>query len=140
VSSHKKPPRWYGQAYANLAGWDKAVKQCRDLLEAWARRGYVGTYSEVARAVTAIAWPDGPHTHEGSQIGTLLGEVAVGEWFQDRPLLSAIVVQAGMGLPGKGFYNLGDELGLLPTRNEDLDQIFWANERERCLKYWRNAP
>jgi hypothetical protein len=140
MSSHKRPPRWYGQGYANLAGWDHAVKQCRDLLETWARRGYVGTYSEVARAVTAIPWPDGPHTHEGSQIGMLLGEVAVSEWLQDRPLLSAIVVQAGTGVPGRGFYKLAHELGLLSTRNEDFDQIFWAKERDRCLKYWRNAP
>jgi hypothetical protein len=42
----------------------------------------------------------------GSQVGYLLGHVSVGEWIEDRPLLSAIVISAQEGNPGKGFYDL----------------------------------
>lgn len=78
-------------------------------------------------AVTAIPWPDGPHTHEWQQMGYLLGNVVVGEWLlHDRPLLSAVVVLAGDRVPGRGFDNVAEDLGLLPIRNAETELIFLA--------------
>ena len=136
MSSHKKPPKWYGQGYGDLAGWDRAVNQCRALLVERARLGITATYSEVAQTADAIPWPEGAHTHEGRQIGYLLGEVSVGEWLQDRPLLSAIVVYADRPVPGEGFHNLAEELGFLPVRNKETEEVFWGQEREKCFRCW----
>jgi hypothetical protein len=136
MTHHKKPPTWFGQGYGNHPGWDKAVAHCRDLLVAWARRGYVGTYSEVSTTVDEIDWPEGPFTHHGAQIGYLLGYATVVEWLEDRPLLSALVVQATEGHPGAGFFKLAKELGELTGHGEEGHLSFWTSEVQRCHEYW----
>ncbi len=139
MTDHKVPPSWYGQGYANLPGWDRAVQQCLELLRGWARQRHVGTYGEVVRHVDAIPWPEGAFTHNGSQIGSLLGTVCVHEWLEDRPLLSAIVVQAETRFPGKGFYKISGELGRLRTKDQDSQLIFVGLEQEACFQTWRGS-
>lgn len=133
----KQPPEWYSKPYGkDPGGWELAVRQCRDLLLAWARRAYVGTYSEVVDDVSALPWPEGPFTHHGSQVGYLLGHVSVGEWLEDRPLLSAIVISAQEGNPGKGFHDLARELGELSTHSKEAEIEYWQGEVRRCHEYW----
>lgn len=133
----KQPPDWYAKPYGrDPSAWDAAVRRCRELLLAWARRGYVGTYSEVVDAVPDLEWPDGPFTHHGSQVGRLLGDISVGEWLEDRPLLSAVVISSQEGHPGKGFYDLARELRELSATSKDAELDYWQAEVRRCHEFW----
>ena len=116
--------------------WD-AVDQCREALIEWASRGALKTYKELSERVDAIPWPEGPHTHEGSQIGWLLGQVAAREWAEGRPLLSAVVVTAGTREPSHGFFELAVELGELQRgASAERRHEFWATEVGRCFARW----
>lgn len=132
----KEPPAWYGKPYGGYEAWDEAVQECQELLVDWAKRGYIGSYGEITDAVRAIPWPEGPHTHEGSQIGHLLGAVSVREWLENRPLLSALVVHADDRMPGSGFFDLGWELKLLRSKSEDAKLQFWSSEVRACHELW----
>jgi hypothetical protein len=100
------------------------------------KTGGPGTYSELAKEITAIEWPEGAYTHHGGQIGWLLGQVPVEEWLQDRPLLSAMAILSGDSEPSYGFYSLCDWLGIKTgsTKKEKYD--FWWREVMRCEEYW----
>jgi hypothetical protein len=128
--------RPYG-AYGDA--WDEAKQQCRATLLAFARDGKPRTYSELVRHVTAIPWPDGPYTHHGRQIGTLLGQASLEELDRtdDRPVLSAIVVGQEEGMPSAGFWTLlEDELGI-PVPRSDLDRLtWWAREFEAACAFY----
>lgn len=65
------------------------------------------------REVTAIDWPDGPYTHEGSRMGYLPWQVSLAELDRhvDRPLISASVVERVSGRPSNGFRTFCRELG-----------------------------
>lgn len=41
-----------------------------------------------------------------SRIGEILDEISIAEHEAGRPLLSAVVVQSGEGIPGKGFFKM----------------------------------
>ena len=70
-------------------------------------------------------------------IGEVLKEVCTGEYEDNRPLLSALVVHATEQLPGKGFW----ELRVLPSslRNaamrEKMDH--WEQEYRKAREYWQ---
>ena len=70
----------------------------------------------------------------------MLGNVSVFEYEHDRPLLSAIVVQAGTLQAGEGFYK-----GLLQNRLHiqlppDQERDFWREEIRKVVAYWNAAP
>lgn len=134
----RKPPLWVDKEYAGYgASWWDAVDQCRDVLVEWASHEDLGTYKQLSERVDAIPWPDGPHTHEGSQIGWLLGNVSAREWVEDRPLLSAVVVAADTRKPGRGFFDLAVELGELQRgASTDRKDDYWAAEVGRCFSHW----
>lgn len=136
----KQAPTWYAKPYGkDPSAWDLAVRQCRDLLVEWARRGYVGTYSEVVDGVVALHWPEGAYTHHGSQIGYLLGHVSVAEWLEGRPFLSAIVISAEEGHPGKGFYDFARELRDLSSNSRTAELEYWQAEVRRCHEFWAKS-
>lgn len=115
--------------------WEDAKRQCRSVLYGWAVAGeYHHTYSELVDRVTAIEWPQGPHTDEGSQVGFLLGQVSLEELSQveDRPLISALVIGKEENMPSSGFWALCTELGI---RVSDR-QMFWLNEAKACCEYY----
>lgn len=95
-------------------------------------------YQQVGKAVDPEehywAWP------RFRGLGAVLGNVSVYEHEHGRPLLSAIVVQAGTHQPGDGFYQ-----GLLRDRlNKQLppDQAraYWREEIRKVVTYWKAAP
>src|SRR6185436_5672240 len=88
-------PSWATTPYDGYSSeWDEAIAQCRNALYEWAAAKKTGSYTELVQLVTAIPWPEGPHTHRGRQIGRLLGQVSINELdtHDDRPLISALVV------------------------------------------------
>lgn len=72
-------------------------------------------------------------------LGDVLGNISVFERENDRPLLSALVVQAGTGQAGDGFYKglLRNRLGIELPR--DQERAFWREEVRKVVTYW-NAP
>lgn len=129
-------PPWYGKTYGHdPAGWEEALEQCRRTLVAWARRGRYGTYTELTNEVPAIGWPEGAYTHQGRQIGMLLGHVSVTEWLEGRPLLSAMAVQATELTPATGFFDMARARGEFAGQSSDEELVYWLKEFKACCEY-----
>ncbi len=128
-------PKWMTTVYrGDEAAWEAAKTQCRGVLYEWAAEGKPHTYSELASRVPAILWPEGAHTDEGSQVGFLLGQVALEELshVDDRPIISALVIDKVISMPSGGFWTLCTELGLNIGKS-DLDRLkFWTAEFDAC--------
>jgi len=95
-------------------------------------------YQQLAKAIDPQehywAWP------RFRGLGDVLGNVSVFEHEHDRPLLSALVVQAGTHQAGDGFYKglLRKRLGIeLPP---DQERAFWREEIRKVVTYWNAAP
>jgi hypothetical protein len=95
-------------------------------------------YQQVGKAIDPQeqywAWP------RFRGLGEVLGNVSVFEHEHDRPLLSALVVQAGTHQAGDGFYKglLQKRLGIqLPA---DQERAFWREEVRKVVAYWNAAP
>lgn len=135
----RKLPDWVEREYGSYgSSWWDAVDQCREALTEWASANQLKTYTELSDRVDAIPWPEGAHTHEGSQIGWLLGQVAAREWAEGRPLLSAVVVGADTREPSHGFFDLAVELGELGRGvSAERKRDYWVAEVARCFKEWQ---
>ncbi|HEX2849946.1 MAG TPA: hypothetical protein VHN98_05315 [Acidimicrobiales bacterium] len=73
-------------------------------------------------------------------LARVLRAVSTAEDDAGRGLLSAIVVRADTGRPGRGFFRLAAELGRVTTghdtaasRESDADDRMWAGEVERVF-------
>ena len=130
-------PEWATTRYGGYGvEWDEAVSQCRNALYHWAPAGQPRSYTDLARLVTAIPWPEGPHTHYGQQLGRLLGQVAINELDiqEDRPLISALVSGKVDNQPAEGFWSLLNDLGV-PVGHAQRDE-FWVKELLRCSEVY----
>ena len=138
------PGKWVGQSYGHYGdAWDQAKRQCQAALYRWARSCEPHSYSELTQEVTAIPWPEGAHTHAGSQIGRLLGHVSLEELdpVEDRPVISALVYGYEEGMPTGGFWNLlRDELGSDVPELESGRRKFWKDELNRACEYYGSKP
>jgi hypothetical protein len=135
-------PKWATHPYGgdDLA-WQEAVRQCRQALLTWAREGQPHYYSELVPLVSAIPWPEGAHTHEGQQLGYLLGQVSLEELDpdEDRPLLSAMVIGRETNMPSGGFWALLQELGVKVGPSWEQRQEFWLRELRRCAETYSTS-
>jgi hypothetical protein len=95
-------------------------------------------YPELAKAIDPQeqywAWP------RFRGLGDVLGNISVFEHEHGRPLISALVVQAGTHQAGDGFYK-----GLLRKRLDmqlepDLERPYWREEVRKVVIYWNAAP
>lgn len=135
-------PRWATMPYgSDELGWREAVNECSSVLHEWAAANRYGYYGDLIRFVPAIAWPEGPHTHEGSQIGHLLGQVAMAELdiWEDRPLISALVVAKEDNMPSFGFWSLLAELNIHVGGSQMQRLAFWVEEVKRCFATYGNG-
>lgn len=110
--------------------------QCYDRLVAAARQEQRPAYSEVAGWLTPPLDMGNPaHRNELSQ---LLGDIGTFEHAQGRPLLPAIVVYQQGGMPGPGFYELAQRLGLYGGSKDELAQLgFFVEEAKRVYAHWK---
>lgn len=70
-----------------------------------------------------------PGNHAANEAGYMLGEVSEQMHLAGKPMLSALVINQQLGLPGQGFFKLAVLLGKLPAGASDQDKVvFWKNE------------
>lgn len=67
-------------------------------------------------------------------IGTAIGHVSVYEYQYGRPLLSALVVQAGTLHAGDGFVQLARDLGHQIQPGQE--RAYWRSQVEAVVHYW----
>jgi len=117
--------------------WFDARAEVTRRLRAVARRQSKITYSELCDSLRADGIIDlAPH---GSPLAWMLGQINVLEAQQGRPLISSIVVhKTDDWLPGVGFWNIAQLMGLNIGNTEAEKVAFWAREFGRCHDYWRN--
>ena len=130
-------PRWASTIYrGNQAAWDEAKSQCWAALYEWAVRREAHPYTDLSQRVSAIHWPDGPHTDEGSQIGFLLGQVSLEELdrVEERPIISALVIDKSSNMPSHGFWDLCEQLGIHIPPSTTARERFWLQELDACFE------
>jgi len=106
------------------ATWEKWIKQVRLYLIGKASERKFCTYTEL---VTQLSLPIDPHT----ELGYLLGDVCRERWADNKSLLTVLVIHKnGDALPGKGFFELVEEL---TGKKEDMLTV-WAREMNRVMR------
>lgn len=86
-------------------------------------------YSDLAEVAGLRAdSPDFPYL-----IGEVLDEINWFEHGKDRPLLSAVAIARGSGMPGPGFFDNARSIGVY-TKHDDME--FWVNQLNRVHDCW----
>ena len=91
------------------------------------------TYKEIAELMGLL--PAG--NHMATEVGHMAGDISRSEHLEGRPMLSAIVVRSGNGLPGTGFFRLARDLGKLKSSSEVDERQFLEAEREAVYQTWK---
>lgn len=110
--------------------WKKAKAQAKAHLVSVAKHQNLETYGGLTKKIDAI-----PFLPNDSALFALLGQISREECNADRGMLTAIVVhKTGDQMPGKGFYELAQYLGL-DTSDKDA---LWISETKKVWGYWKN--
>ncbi len=112
--------------------WIAALRQA---LSVCAAAGETVTYRELAQRV---AFP-GPHSIH--RLTLLLEELVREDHAAGRPLLAALAVsRAQNGIPGRGFFQLLNELGRYPGPDQGPEAAAChAVLRDETLAYWQSG-
>ena len=123
-------------AYSNMPGsvdcseGGAAVKELiRAELIGLARRRETITYGILGHKFGL----DVGETEQRNHVSNLLDDINRDELRAERPMLSSIVVSAGSGMPGSGYFNLARRLELYDGND---DRAFWEEQVERVFDYW----
>ncbi|MBA3779868.1 MAG: hypothetical protein H0X16_11345 [Chloroflexi bacterium] len=88
------------------------------------------SYGELGNMLgLAMDYP--PHRTE---IGQLLGAISRHEVANGRPMLSSVVLHKDQATPGKGFFTLGQELGLVGPDEDEL--AFSVRQLNETFQLW----
>ena len=110
---------------------DPELNDLRGLLIEAARRGDLINYAPLGAQYDL----DMANPQHRIRIGQMLGEISRFEVQHGRPMLSSIVVHGGSEpLPGKGFFRLGLELGVVQAGEDELD--FAVRQMKETQRYW----
>lgn len=71
-------------------------------------------------------------------IAKLLGEIAIHEHSEGRPMLTSLIVHRGNdNNPGEGFFTIAQELGLYSGSRDQISRLtFWANQVTEVHNHW----
>lgn len=72
-----------------------------------------------------------------NETGHLLGEICDFEHRNSRPMLSALVIRADIGIPGDGFFEKARELGKLKSKSNHDEKMFWIDELKAVYDSWK---
>ena len=106
---------------------DAVAKAIREKLLEIARNRSITNYKELGRAVD-LHWRSRHLFHA-------LDVINRHELSEKRPLLTAVVVNAGARLPGGGFFDLAKAWGLFDPARDDK-RGFWNRELQRVYSLW----
>ena len=96
-----------------------------------ARKERTITYGEIANIIGL----DMSNPLHRKEIGDLLGEISRYEVLHGRPMLSAVVIHKENNRPGKGFFQLAQELGIYDGSD---DSKFFVEELKKVYQHWSN--
>ncbi len=117
-----------------VSGDDRAgagsVERIAARLRAVARARRTVTYNDLA---AVVGW-DMDDPAAAREVAGILRSISTAEHEAGRPLLSAVVVGARTGRPGKGFFKLAQRLGRYDGAD---DEAFFAQELRRVHAHWR---
>ena len=111
---------------------DANTRTIYERLKELARVRQTGFYEDIAEIIGL-----GARSPEFFQI---LNTINAHEHQEGRPLLSALVVAKGYGVPGPGFFSNARELGRYAYDGGDSTThvTFWVSEVHRVWDYWGN--
>ena len=94
-------------------------------MEQRARSGKTMSYLELTAEIDALSY-----CPQSGELSKVLSEISLETHKHGKGLLSAVVVHADDGRPGKGFYALG----------RDFDVKFWQEQVENVHQIWGASP
>jgi hypothetical protein len=102
-----------------------------------ARSRGLAAYSDVA----PLAGLDMANENDRDEIASLLGEIALHEQNEGRPMLTALVVHRGNdNNPGEGFFSIAHDFGLYDGSRDQMSRlIFWSNQVADVYSHWSNV-
>jgi len=113
--------------------WQSAKQEAREVLVTCARASKESDsiiyYSNLVSLIKSIQLE--PHD---IRLFNLLGEISREEDGDGRGMLSVLVVHKVDGRPGKGFFELAEELG----RDILDEEMCWIQERKKVCDYWKS--
>lgn len=123
--------------------WDALVEESIGLLKEQARLQRITSYSDlnVALARRGHRPFDFEQRSDRTAMGSVLGRVSHRSFDEDGVMLSAIVVYIDQNDAGPGFYNLGVQLGLLPSIATADDKLaFWSGQVAKVHGKYARTP
>mgnify|MGYP001577837557 CR=1 FL=1 len=119
--------------WKGVATEDMLHKPIYEELKRIAGRQETTTYS----AIAPLANLDMDNPAHREEMRQLLGKISTYEHQQGRPMLTAIVVRKEDNIPGHGFFELAQHLGLMRP-GADL-VAFFCNEVARVHATWKST-
>ena len=119
--------RTYGHT---LEEWEQTREEIRQVLIQCARDERTITYSELVGMIRTIRF-----ILPSSKLWEILNQIASSEHPAGRGILTAVLVSKASGMPGKGFFDFAEKVGLRFTERRD----FWTQERNRVVNYWQGV-
>lgn len=109
-----------------------------DELVRLARAKKIAAYNDVSPLVGL----DMSEQEDRNAIAELLGEIAIHEHGEGRPMLTALVVHRGNdNNPGEGFFSIAQDLGLYNGGRDQIARVtFWANQVAEVYNHWADQP
>lgn len=108
-----------------------------DELVRLARARSLAAYSDVSPLIGLSM----ENERDRDEIARILGEIAVHEHSEGRPMLTALIIHRGNdNNPGEGFFSIAHELGIYNGRRDQIARLtFWTNQVTDVHNHWRNA-
>ena len=111
---------------------DADTKTIYEEIKEVAKNGGTVHYSEIAPLIGL----DLNSRKDLNRLIDILDGINRSEHNEERPLLTAVVVNKNTKIPGDGFFNLAKKLGLY---NGGDNRKYWQAELQRVHAHWRNA-
>lgn len=105
-----------------------------DELVRLARASQLAAYSDVSPLVGLSM----DREEDRDEIARLLGEIAVHEHREGRPMLTSLIVHRGNdNNPGEGFFAIAQELGFYNGSRDQISRLtFWAKQVTEVHNHW----
>lgn len=97
----------------------------------------LAAYSDVAPLIGLSM----DNEEDRNRIAELLGEIAIHEDNEGRPMLTALIIHRGNdNNPGEGFFSIAQELGHFDGSRDLINRLtFWSNQVTQVHNYWANT-